>query len=57
MTDQQTTGRSASRQDAAPDTDPTGRSVPPFVQAPATTAILSSEQLLRIVRTGVIPPG
>lgn len=57
MTDQRTTGCSASWQDAAPDTGPVGRPMPPFVQAPATPAILSAEQLLRVVRTGVIPPG
>ena len=57
MTDQQITGCCASRQDTAPDTGLAGRSVPPFVQAPATPAILSAERLLRIVRTGVIPPG
>jgi len=57
VTDQQATGRSESRQHAAPATGPAGRSVPPSVQAPATPASLSSERLLGILRTGVIPPG
>lgn len=49
MTDQRTTRCSAPWQDTAPDTGLAGRLMPP--------ASLSPEQLLRVVRTGVVPPG